>query len=79
MMGEPRADTNLHTHGLHVSPTGNSDNVMQRFSRNQTFNYEYDLALHPGGNLNWYHPHAHGNAAEQVWAGHGFLIKTLLA
>lgn len=69
MMGQPRAETNLHTHGLHVSPKGNSDNVMQRFSRNQTFNYEYDLALHPGGNLNWYHPHAHGNAAEQVWAG----------
>lgn len=69
LMGQPRADTNLHTHGFHVSPEGNSDNVMLHFSRNQTFDYQYDLALHPGGNLNWYHPHAHGNAAEQVWAG----------
>lgn len=69
MMGEPRSETNLHTHGLHVSPEGNSDNVMHRFSGTQTFDYQYDLALHPGGNLNWYHPHAHGNAAEQVWAG----------
>jgi FtsP/CotA-like multicopper oxidase with cupredoxin domain len=69
MMGEPRADTNLHTHGLHVSPEGKSDNVMQRFGRTQSFDYEYDLDWHPDGNLNWYHPHAHGNAAEQVWAG----------
>lgn len=69
MMGMPRSDTNLHTHGFHVSPEGNSDNVLHRFSRNQSFDYEYDLSLHPGGNLNWYHPHAHGNAAEQVWAG----------
>ena len=70
-MGEPRADTNLHTHGLHVSPEGNSDNVMRRFPTdpNLTHEYEYDLALHPGDNLDWYHPHAHGNAAEQVWAG----------
>jgi FtsP/CotA-like multicopper oxidase with cupredoxin domain len=75
IMGEPRADTNLHTHGFHVSPEGNSDNVMQRFSRNQTFDYEYDLGWHPGGNLNWYHPHAHGNAAEQVWAGQAGAIE----
>jgi FtsP/CotA-like multicopper oxidase with cupredoxin domain len=27
MMNEPRSDTNLHTHGLHVSPMGNSDNI----------------------------------------------------
>jgi len=67
--GQPRDMTNLHTHGLHVSPMGHSDNVMQHFLSGETFDYEYDLSLHPGGNLNWYHPHAHGNAAEQVWAG----------
>ena len=39
VMGEPRSDTNLHTHGFHVSPEGNSDNVMQRFARNQSFDY----------------------------------------
>ncbi|MGZ8214108.1 MAG: multicopper oxidase family protein, partial [Methylosarcina sp.] len=69
MHDHPRADTNLHTHGLHVSPEGNSDNVMHHFMTGETFDYEYDLSLHPGGNLNWYHPHAHGNAAEQVWSG----------
>lgn len=69
MHGDPRDKTNLHTHGLHVSPTGNSDNVFQSFLSGGTFDYEYDLSLHPGGNLNWYHPHVHGNTAEQVWAG----------
>ena len=69
MHDTPRSVTNLHTHGLHVSPANNSDNVMLHHMMGETFDYEYDLNLHPGGNLNWYHPHAHGNAAEQVWAG----------
>lgn len=69
MHGHPRDETNLHMHGLHVSPLGNADNVLQTFTSGQTFDYEYDLSWHPAGNLNFYHPHAHGNAAEQVWAG----------
>lgn len=69
MHGHPREETNLHTHGLHVSPLGNADNVLQTFTSGQSFDYEYDLSWHPAGNLNWYHPHAHGNVAEQVWAG----------
>jgi len=68
-MGMPRDMTNLHTHGFHVSPAGNSDNMLLHFMTGETFDYEYDLSLHPGGNLNWYHPHQHGNAAERVWAG----------
>lgn len=68
-MGMPRNETNLHTHGFHVSPMGNSDNVMQFFQGGQSFDFEYDLSLQAGATLNWYHPHRHGNAAEQVWAG----------
>lgn len=68
-MGKPSDETNLHTHGFHVSPVGNADNVMQHFLTGDTFDFAYDLALQRAGNLNWYHPHAHGNAAEQVWAG----------
>ncbi|MDF9392836.1 multicopper oxidase family protein [Methylococcus capsulatus] len=68
-MGMPRDMTNLHTHGLHVSPAGNADNVLLHFLSGETFDYEYDLSLHRGGNLNFYHPHVHGNVAEQVWAG----------
>lgn len=61
--------TNLHTHGLHVSPSGNADNAMLRFTSGDTFDYEYNLGLHPAGNLNYYHPHSHGTTAEQVWGG----------
>lgn len=69
MMGEARDLTNLHTHGLHVSSEGNSDNTMLSFMSGEVFDYEYDLSLHPGGNLNFYHPHRHGNTAEQMWGG----------
>ncbi len=74
-MGMPRNETNLHTHGFHVSPMGNSDNVMQFSQGGQSFDYEYDLSLQSGATLNWYHPHRHGNAAEQVWAGQAGAIE----
>ena len=61
--------TNLHTHGFHVSPEGNSDNVMLEIKDGETFKYEYQLAAdHPAGTY-WYHPHHHGKAADQVFAG----------
>jgi FtsP/CotA-like multicopper oxidase with cupredoxin domain len=63
------ADTNLHTHGLQVSPSGNADNVFLRVSPGATQRYAYDIpADHPSG-LFWYHPHAHGTVAHQVAAG----------
>jgi FtsP/CotA-like multicopper oxidase with cupredoxin domain len=59
--------TNIHTHGLHVSPEGKSYNVMLGFKSGDTFTYEYDLAIQPGGVFNFYHPHSHGTVAEQKW------------
>ena len=61
--------TNLHTHGLHVSPEGNSDNVMVMLMSGDTFTYEYDLSKQAAGTLNFYHPHIHGSVAEQYWGG----------
>lgn len=61
--------TNLHTHGLHVSPEGNSDNVFLMIEPGQSFTYEYKIpANHPSGTF-WYHPHHHGNVAPQVFGG----------
>ncbi|MET3768992.1 FtsP/CotA-like multicopper oxidase with cupredoxin domain [Marisediminicola sp. UYEF4] len=63
------AATNLHVHGLHVTPRGNGDNVLLAIDPGDTFDYAYDLpADHPPG-VYWYHPHHHGNVAEQVSAG----------
>ncbi len=63
------APTNLHTHGLHVSPGGQSDNVFRRVEPGERARYEYDLpADHPAGTF-WYHPHHHGHVADQVFGG----------
>lgn len=61
--------TNLHSHGLWVSPTGNSDNVLLSINPGVSFQYEYNIpADHPAGTF-WYHPHRHGSTAIQVASG----------
>lgn len=61
--------TNLHVHGMHVSPQGNGDNVFVHVENGQSFDYEYHLPEdHPAGLL-WYHPHHHGNTMQQTAAG----------
>jgi FtsP/CotA-like multicopper oxidase with cupredoxin domain len=61
--------TNLHTHGLHVSPQGNSDNPLVVIRPGETFDYEFQLPdSHPPG-VYWYHPHHHGLTADQVFGG----------
>lgn len=63
------APTNLHTHGLVVSPEGDSDNVFVMIDPGGTHDYEYVLGPdHPPG-VFWYHPHHHGNSAEQLFSG----------
>ncbi len=61
--------TNLHSHGLWVSPTGNSDNVLLSIDPHQTFEYIYNIPSdHPAGTF-WYHTHRHGSTALQVSSG----------
>jgi L-ascorbate oxidase len=61
--------TNLHTHGWHVSPTGNSDNVLLDIKPGTNLDYEYYLPKdHPAGTF-WYHSHRHGSTALQVSSG----------
>ena len=61
--------TNLHTHGLHVSPSGNGDNVFQHIEPGKALDYEYEIpADHPSGTF-WYHPHKHGSVAYQLSNG----------
>ncbi|MVA78597.1 multicopper oxidase domain-containing protein [Agrobacterium vitis] len=61
--------TNLHSHGLWVSPTGNSDNVLLSINPGMKFEYEYNIPVdHPAGTF-WYHPHRHGSTALQVGSG----------
>ena len=61
--------TNLHTHGLHVSPVGNSDNVLLALLPQTQFPYEIRVpASHPPGSF-WYHAHTHGSTSIQVGSG----------
>jgi suppressor of ftsI len=63
--------TNLHFHGMSVSPQGNSDNVFIHVHPGDQFEYEVHIPAagrqRPG--LFWYHPHAHGVVAKQILGG----------
>lgn len=66
--------TNLHTHGMEVSPKGISDNIFRIADPGATLKYEFRIgADHPAGTF-WYHPHVHGNASAQVKFGLAGLI-----
>jgi FtsP/CotA-like multicopper oxidase with cupredoxin domain len=69
ILGHTRNITNLHTHGLHVSPSGLSDNMMRMAAPGEMLDYVYDLTREAPGHLNFYHPHVHGTVAEQYWGG----------
>ncbi|MGW1465186.1 multicopper oxidase family protein [Streptomyces sp. NPDC002308] len=68
---------NLHTHGLHVSPSGEADNVFREFAPYDPANgqtatsYRTRIEIpsgHEGGTY-WYHSHVHGSTAVQLSGG----------
>ena len=61
--------TNLHTHGLHVSPSGNSDNVLLKIKPGEEFDYEIKIPEDHACGTFWYHAHKHGAVAAQVASG----------
>ncbi len=63
--------SNLHFHGMSVSPQGNSDNVFIHVHPGETFQYEVRIPAfgRQGPGLFWYHPHAHGFVNEQILGG----------
>jgi FtsP/CotA-like multicopper oxidase with cupredoxin domain len=61
--------TNLHFHGMKVSPQGASDNVFVHIQPGESLTYRVDIPLeHPPG-LFWYHSHAHGLSSQQIIGG----------
>ncbi|GAA1750907.1 multicopper oxidase family protein [Kocuria aegyptia] len=69
MVNQLEAPTNLHVHGLHVSPQANGDNPFVSITAGGSFDYEYRIPEdHPAGTY-WYHPHHHGHVADQIAAG----------
>ena len=61
--------TNIHWHGLHVSPANVSDNVLLDVPPGATQHYVLDIPKnHDPGTL-WYHSHLHKNTYAQVGSG----------
>src|SRR5207245_6383603 len=61
--------TNLHMHGLAVSPLGASDNVFLHIAPGRAQDYEIRIPATHAPGLYWYHPHPHGRSDEQVRNG----------
>jgi FtsP/CotA-like multicopper oxidase with cupredoxin domain len=61
-------ETNLHFHGLDVSPRDNGDNVYLHIPPGQTFDYQVTIPDRHVG-LFWFHPHMHGEVDEQIIGG----------
>lgn len=68
---EPMTESpiNLHTHGAHISPKGNADNVMLDIPPGMQNTYTYDVPRNMPQGLYWYHCHLHGLTAPQTYAG----------
>jgi suppressor of ftsI len=67
----PNEPSNLHFHGMSVSPKGNSDNVFVHVHPGKEFKYEVNIPAggRQGPGLFWYHPHAHGFVLKQLMGG----------
>jgi FtsP/CotA-like multicopper oxidase with cupredoxin domain len=61
--------TNLHYHGLHITPSGTGDNAFLHIHPRESFTYQFTIPKnHPSGTF-WYHPHHHHYTADQVFGG----------
>ena len=69
ILGHTKNITNLHTHGLHVSPKPPADSMMIQLHPGEIYDYNYCMDFEEPGHLNFYHPHVHGVVAEQYWGG----------
>ncbi|MEO1519256.1 MAG: multicopper oxidase family protein [Cyanobacteria bacterium J06633_2] len=59
--------TNLHYHGLHISP--DVDNVFRNIPPGEQYTYEFQIPNNHPAMTGWYHPHYHLNVASQVFRG----------
>ena len=62
--------SNLHFHGLNVSPVCHSDEVVNTLVQpGQEFDYSVQIPANEPSGLYWYHPHPHGFSEGQVQGG----------
>jgi FtsP/CotA-like multicopper oxidase with cupredoxin domain len=61
--------TNLHTHGLWVSPKSPADDVLLSLEPGGSFGHHYEIEPDHVSGTFWYHPHRHGSVERQVSQG----------
>ena len=67
--------TNIHYHGLHVSPKGKADNVFRMMESGSAYTSEIKIPKDHETGLFWYHAHMHGNTDPQIYGGmRGLLV-----
>ncbi len=60
---------NLHTHGMHISPRGNADNVMLHIPGGMSNTYTFELPKDLPHGAYWYHSHLHLLTTSHVYYG----------
>jgi FtsP/CotA-like multicopper oxidase with cupredoxin domain len=64
------SSTNIHFHGMNVSPRCHSDEVIRTLvNSGQTFVYKIKIPKNEPPGLYWYHPHIHGLSSPVVQGG----------
>ncbi|AFZ43882.1 multicopper oxidase type 2 [Halothece sp. PCC 7418] len=66
--------TNLHYHGLHISPQEPADNIFLSLSPGESYTYEFKIPENHYSTTGYYHPHLHGYVADQVFGGLGGIL-----
>lgn len=66
----PQNSTNVHYHGLNVSPACGQDEVVSTIIQpNETFNFAIQIPKEEPPGMYWYHPHVHMQSQDQVISG----------
>jgi FtsP/CotA-like multicopper oxidase with cupredoxin domain len=66
--------TNIHVHGLHVSPDPPSDSIFMRNDPGTPKQWIFKLPENHMGGTHWYHPHLHHATASQAGGGAAGMI-----
>ncbi|KAG7344415.1 lipase class 3 [Nitzschia inconspicua] len=75
LVNNAHIDTNLHTHGLHVSGVGSVDDVTRNVEPGYCLKYDYFIMDDADVGTFWYHPHRHPLVTTEAFGGaYGMLI-----
>ena len=74
LVNELDEPTNLHFHGLHVSPSGEGDNIFREVAAGESARYVVEIPNDHEPGTFWYHSHQHHLSYAQVLGGMSGLI-----